>query len=89
MTASTAATAIPTPVLTPQAPAEGGLLLSELDPWGDGGLLHGHLGPNLRTPRSRPGTDQPVPARRLEGRHLELRLRGAVSCRADHHARDH
>ena len=40
MTASTAATAIPTPVLTPQAPAEGGLLLSELDPWGDAGLLH-------------------------------------------------
>jgi hypothetical protein len=40
MTASTAATAIPTPVLTPQAPPEGGLLLSELDPWGDAGLLH-------------------------------------------------
>jgi hypothetical protein len=40
MTASTTATAMPAPVLTPQAPAEGGLLLPELDPWGDGGLLH-------------------------------------------------
>ena len=40
MTASTTATAMPAPVLTPQAPAEGGLLLSELDPWGDAGLLH-------------------------------------------------
>jgi hypothetical protein len=28
------------PVLTSPASAEGGLLLSELDPWGDGGLLH-------------------------------------------------
>ena len=26
--------------LTPHAPAEGGLLLNELDPWGDAGLLH-------------------------------------------------
>jgi len=40
MTASTTATAMPAPVLTPQAPAEGGLLLPELDPWGDDGLLH-------------------------------------------------
>ncbi len=40
MTASTSTTVMPAPVLTPQAPAEGGLLLSELDPWGDAGLLH-------------------------------------------------
>jgi hypothetical protein len=40
MTASTTASAMPTPVLTLQARAEGGLLLPELDPWGDGGLLH-------------------------------------------------
>ena len=40
MTVSTAATVMPAPVLTPHAPAEGGLLLSELDPWGDAGLLH-------------------------------------------------
>ncbi len=40
MTASTSATAMPVPVLTPPAPSEGGLLLSELDPWGDAGLLH-------------------------------------------------
>ena len=39
MTASTA-TAMPAPVLTSPAPTEGGLLLSELDPWGDPGLLH-------------------------------------------------
>jgi len=40
MTASTTATAMPAPVVTLRAPAEGGLLLPELDPWGDGGLLH-------------------------------------------------
>jgi hypothetical protein len=40
MTASTTATAMPAPVLTSPAATEGGLLLSELDPWGDGGLLH-------------------------------------------------
>jgi len=40
MTASTTTTAMPAPVLTSPAPAEGGLLLSELDPWGDAGLLH-------------------------------------------------
>ena len=40
MTVSTAATVMPAPVLTQQAPAEGGLLLSQLDPWGDAGLLH-------------------------------------------------
>ncbi|MFN4868216.1 MAG: terminase [Cyanobium sp.] len=39
MTASTA-TAMPAPVLTSPAPTEGGLLLSELDPWGDPGLLY-------------------------------------------------
>jgi len=40
MTASTTATAMPAPVVTLRAHAEGGLLLPELDPWGDGGLLH-------------------------------------------------
>ena len=40
MRVSTPAINLPAPVLTPQAPAEGGLLLSELDPWGDAGLLH-------------------------------------------------
>ena len=40
MTASTTTTAMSAPVLTSPASAEGGLLLSELDPWGDGGLLH-------------------------------------------------
>lgn len=40
MTASPTATAMPAPVLTPQPPAEGGLLLPELDPWGDSGLLY-------------------------------------------------
>jgi hypothetical protein len=40
MTASTTAIVMPAPVLTLQASAEGGLLLPELDPWGDGGLLH-------------------------------------------------
>jgi hypothetical protein len=40
MRASTTATAMPAPVLTSQAPTEGGLLQSELDPWGDAGLLH-------------------------------------------------
>ena len=40
MTGSSTATAMSPPVLTPPAPAEGGLLLSELDPWGDAGLLH-------------------------------------------------
>ena len=40
MTASTTTTPMPAPVLQPAAPTEGGLLLPELDPWGDGGLLH-------------------------------------------------
>ncbi|MFM7361492.1 MAG: terminase, partial [Cyanobium sp.] len=40
MTASTTATAMPAPVLTSPAATEGGLLLSEFDPWGDPGLLH-------------------------------------------------
>ncbi len=40
MTASTTATAMPAPLLRSPAPTEGGLLLSELDPWGDAGLLH-------------------------------------------------
>ena len=40
MRVTTPDTAMPAPVLTPHPPAEGGLLLSELDPWGDGGLLH-------------------------------------------------
>jgi hypothetical protein len=40
MTGSTSATAMSSPVLTPPAPGESGLLLSELDPWGDAGLLH-------------------------------------------------
>jgi hypothetical protein len=40
MTASTTATAMPAPVVTLRAPAEGGLLLPEHDPWGDCGLLH-------------------------------------------------
>jgi hypothetical protein len=40
MTVSSTATAMAAPVLTPPAPAEGGLLLSELDPWGDAGLLN-------------------------------------------------
>jgi predicted phage terminase large subunit-like protein len=40
MRASTTATAMPAPVLTSPDSTEGGLLLSELDPWGDSGLLH-------------------------------------------------
>jgi hypothetical protein len=40
MTASTPATALPGPVLTPQPTTEGGLLLPNSDPWGDAGLLH-------------------------------------------------
>jgi hypothetical protein len=40
MRVSTPAITLPAPGLTPQAPTEGGLLQSELDPWGDAGLLH-------------------------------------------------
>ena len=40
MRVSTPAITLPAPVLTPHTVAEGGLLLNELDPWGDAGLLH-------------------------------------------------